>query len=356
MRTLILKVARQSGALPALIAVAIAPAACSGNVQVDSSSGSSQGGSETTSSSTMTGGAGQGGTGGQAGTGGIVLTGGTGGTGGNVCGDGAYLGTVTVPLPQPGVPAEPGQLCQTVMMPVVSNTAARVTLTKYSPSTYLAMGFVAIDPALAGLVVGTPSISVTQAEPPELSQMTISDVQPAAGGFSFHAEWPPPLDLTLPQSARLLVKVTFDLLCDAGTGETRTIESNTVVYYCLVGEDLSWVSSGDECKVCDVIAEMAPSPIVPDKREDDLPLARALRLRVVPLAVIGRSFVLLAENDGGSSVEVEWQASEGSVETVAPDVVVWTPPLGAEAPLIQAIATSAHAAAVASYSAGEVAQ
>jgi hypothetical protein len=109
------------------------------------------------------------------------------------------------------------------------------------------------------------------------------------------------------------------------------------------------VSSGDECKVCEIIAEMAPSPIVSDKREDDLPLARALRLRVRQVVKVGRSVVLMAENDGGPDVAYAWRASGGEVRSVAPDVVVWTPPKEGGPHLVQAAVTGEHTAGVASY-------
>ena len=95
---------------------------------------------------------------------------------------------------------------------------------------------------------------------------------------------------------------------------------------------------------------MAPSPIVPDKHDDELPLARALRLRVVELARISNKVVLLAENDGGAGLEYEWHPSVGTLERLSPDIVIWTLEEGMPSPFIQAAVYSEDAAAVATYS------
>jgi hypothetical protein len=101
--------------------------------------------------------------------------------------------------------------------------------------------------------------------------------------------------------------------------------------------------------VCRIIAEMAPSPIVPEKTNDALPLAQVLRLRIVELARVSNVVVLLAENDGGDGLEYEWHASAGKVEHLAPDVVAWTLEEGLDAPSIHAAVWGADGAAVASF-------
>jgi hypothetical protein len=250
------------------------------------------------------------------------------------------------------VPAEPGQICAQNPPSVVSNTAARVTLTKYSQALELAMGFVAIAAPLDGTVVGTPVIEVVSAPPP-LQGMVISDVQPTAGGFTFHAEWPQMLSLQPESWLSMVVKTTFTSQCGPSPSDMRTVEATTTIHLCYEekqpgDKQLTWISSGDECKVCDIIAEMAPSPIVPGKRSDDLPLARALRLRVRPIAKVGRSVVMLAENDGGEGVDYSWRASGGELHQLSPDVVVWTPPSEGGPYLLQAAVTGEHTAGVAS--------
>jgi hypothetical protein len=101
--------------------------------------------------------------------------------------------------------------------------------------------------------------------------------------------------------------------------------------------------------VCRIIAEMAPSPIVPDSTGDPLPLSQVLRLRIVELARVANVVVLLAENDGGAGLEYEWQASAGKIEHLAPDVVAWTLEEGLAAPTIHAAVWGSDAAAVASF-------
>jgi hypothetical protein len=98
---------------------------------------------------------------------------------------------------------------------------------------------------------------------------------------------------------------------------------------------------------------MAPSPILPGSIEDELPLAQALRLRIVELARIANTVVLLAEHDGGSGLDYEWLASVGQVERLAPDVVAWTLAEGQPDPLIQAAVAGPSSVAVASFAFNE---
>ena len=93
----------------------------------------------------------------------------------------------------------------------------------------------------------------------------------------------------------------------------------------------------------------APSPIVPDKHADELPLAQALRLRIVELARVSNTIVLLAENDGGEGLEYEWLPSAGRIERLDDDVIAWTLEEGTPDPFIQAAVYGKNAAAVASF-------
>jgi hypothetical protein len=343
MRTLRLSWSRASGAIPLLVAAVVTPAACGSVVEAPGPGGAaSTAGSGGASSSTT----------GMGGTGNTLQFGGTGGGGGaapDLCPPPGASYTFTVPLPPSGVPAEPGLICAESPPTVTSNTAARVTLTKYSQALNLAMGFVAIDPALQSTVVGSPTIEVVNAATTELQGMVVSDVSPTSGGFGFHAEWPDTLSLPPESWVQMTVKTTFTSQCGPGVDDTRVVEAITTIHLCYEGDDLVWVSSGDECKVCEIIAEMAPSPIVGDTQRDDLPLARALRLRVRPIVKVGRSIVLMAENDGGPDVDYAWRATGGAVEAIAPDVVVWTPPKEAGPHMLQAAVTGEHTAGVASY-------
>jgi hypothetical protein len=351
MRRLMLVVRSSKGALPLIVAAGVSVVDCG-----DSEPGSGRGTGGATDAA-ATGGFGTGGfgTGGSAGV--ISLTGGAGGTfavggsGGNPC-----LETFTVELPPEGVPALPGQICSATVEPVVSNRAARVTLQKLGPQRDLqsATGFIEIDPNLVDRVVGEPLIEVVDTTVPQLASMQVSAITAEAGGYSFDVAFPEPFSGSSDGYARMTVRVSLELDCEP-PAQTRVVHAATDIHICLSEDDYTWVSSGDQCVVCRVIAEMAPSPIVPDKAYDELPLARAMRLRVIELARISNTVILLAENDGGEGLEYEWHASAGSVARLAPDVVAWTLSEGMPDPFIQAAVSGPSAVAVASFAFNEAA-
>lgn len=342
MRTLQIRWARGPGAIPLLVAVALMPA-CEGNV--DLGKGGAGGG---TSTVTQTGTDTDTATGNTGGSGGGFNFGGFGGAGATDICMGGPTDMFIVQVPDPGVPAEPGAICAEMSPTVVSNTAARVKLTKYSAALNLAMGLVEVPPDLLATVVADPVIEITAAGAAELQTMQVSNFSKVAEGFSFFAEWDP-FDLPPESWVSLTLKTTLIVQCGADPNDTRTVEAFTFVNLCIENNEPQWMSSGDECKVCDLIAEAAPSPIVPDKKADDLPLAHALRLSVRPIAKVGRQLVLLAENDGGESVAYDWHLSGGTLEKIAPDVVVWTPPTAPGPHMVQAAAMGEHTAGVASY-------
>jgi hypothetical protein len=249
-----------------------------------------------------------------------------------------------VTIPPEGVPAVAGQICSVTMGPVESNNAARVTLVKDPQTLNLATGEVTIAPALLQDVVGLPTIEVASSPLPELTQMMVSNVTPTSTGFSFNASWPS-LQVGPSSQTVMILRTTFDLSC--GPSNVRQVQAHTHVNLCDGDSDATWVSSGDECIICGVIAEMAPSPIVPDKAVDEIGLGQVIRLRLVIVAQIGDSWVVLAEHDGGSDVEYEWQASAGELCKITPDVVLWTPPDNA---VLQVAVLGDDGAAVASYS------
>jgi hypothetical protein len=271
----------------------------------------------------------------------------------------------TVDVPSAGVPADPGSICAVAMPTVTSQAAATVTLTRYSASIGLAHGFVAIAPALAADVVGLPQITAVSGDA-RLANVQITGVQATSGGFSFDARWPAldMLDASLGPTdlaSRLALEVTFEVGCAADAGAdagsaadaeagsaTRLVTSTTYFEACQADGVFEW-AVGNQCYVCNVVAEMAPSPIVPDKCGDELPLARAVRLRLVVLARIGGSLVLLAENDGGPGQDYAWHASTGAVERVDEDIAVWTPGPEASDPAIQVAVQGPEGAAVAMF-------
>jgi hypothetical protein len=235
------------------------------------------------------------------------------------------------------------------MDPATSNLAARVTLTKSPMADNIATGFVAIDALLQTEVLGTPTILVTASNDPQLKQMQVTNIVAVAGGFSFDAEWPLPFNVGPNSWENMTVQVSMYLRCDPQAMTMRLVESITYINLCTDKGELTWVSSGNVCNACDIIAEMAPSPIVSDKRFDDLPLGRVMRLRVVPLARIGASVVLLAENDGGTELSYSWFPSAGKIEQVAEDIAIWTPPSDLLPHIVQVAVQGDEAAAVATF-------
>ena len=355
MRKLRLVVRSRRGALPMVVAVGVVSASACGSksglpfADTPSIDASASGGS--------------GGLGGTAGAGGGIVidagsTGGTGGAGGSELCELGDLQDYDVELPAEGVPATPGQICAATVEPVESGRAARVVLSASPGDLQSAQGFIEIDPALEQRVVGLPVIEVIDATAPALFGLAVSNVSKASGGFSFDASFADPVptpettfDLSL---TRMTLRISVEISCEPST-ETRTLHAATDVHLCIGDQELEWVSSGERCVVCRVIAEMAPSPIVPDKRLDGLPLAHALRLRIIELARVSNTVVLLAENDGGEGLEYEWHPSAGTVERLAPDVIAWTLEDGTPAPMIQAAVYGDTAAAVASFAWNEAA-
>jgi len=292
------------GAMPALLAAIVAPAtdACGGSIDYGVIDGSSSDGGRAD----------------------VEPTPGFGGSPPVPEWDGApSCPTYIVEIPPPGTAAEPGQLCA-VPSPATSNVAARVTLTAYSPQLRTAVGVIEVAAEVASTIVDLPTIAVRDASASELAAITVSDMTKTEDGYRFRVEWPAGAP-TWP-GANIVIATTFTIACS--DGGTQTVEALTKLDLCQGSDsaDYAWVSSGDACTVCHVIAEMAPSPIVSDKKGDDLPLGMVIRLRVVEVARAGRQILLFADNDAGPSAEYEWRVSEGAIEHIAPDVVLWTLP------------------------------
>ena len=240
--------------------------------------------------------------------------------------------TIIVELPPVGVVADPGQLCAVVQQPVSSNTSARVTLTNFSQGLQTATGFVALAPGIAASMVGLPSITVPASTNPAFATMQVAGLVAIQGGYIFKASWTGKLPNGY--GGQMTVRVSYTISC--ADGGTQTVDSITKIDLCIDGNTVDWVSSGDACTVCAVIAEMAPSPIVSDNRGDDLPLGRVIRIRVVEVARAGRQVLLFAENDAGDDAKFEWRISGGTLEPVADDVMLWSmPDEGSQSPFGQ---------------------
>jgi hypothetical protein len=188
--------------------------------------------------------------------------------------------------------------------------------------------------------MGTPTLEVLDATFQELLELEIEPLAAASGGFSFEGTFPPFTFDPDDGYARMTMRASLEVACEGGT---RLVHAVTDLHLCIVDGITSWASSGQSCCVCRIIAEMAPSPIVPDKRADELPLAQAIRLRIVELARVSNTIILLAENDGGDG------PSAGRIERLADDVIAWTLEEGTPAPFVQAAVYGPDAAAVASF-------
>jgi hypothetical protein len=253
----------------------------------------------------------------------------------------------TVELPPEGVPADPGQICAARIVPVESNRAATVRLSVGAPSLLGVTGSIVISSRLDGTVIGLPMVEILDASDPTLLDFTVESVSPNPMGFAFRGHFADTAILSVDGLTRVTVRVTMQVACPDAP---QLVHSVTDAHLCGTDvRDAEWVSSGALCSVCRVIAEMAPSPIVPDGLADGLPLSHVLRLRIVELARVSGSVVLLAEHDGGEGLDYEWRVSDGEVERLAPDVIAWTLPVTAAAPVVQVAAFGAEAAAVSSW-------
>jgi hypothetical protein len=373
-RRLRISVATAQGALPVMIGASVATAeGCSALVEPDDAPSGGSGGAEQDGGlSGVGGGAGAGtGSGGASGTAGVgVGSAGTGGRGGSGGAAGSFTGAAggfgnagtsgipippiepvqcffTVELPPEGVPAEPGQICAAKVVPVESNRAARVVLDVQPPDLTAVMGLIEVAPELLGMVVGLPAIELLDASAPSLMAFTVASITPDPDGFRFRGTFPNLGTVQVDGLTRVTLRVSLQVMCPDAP---QLVHAVTDAHLCGTDAfDAQWVSSGSVCSVCRVIAEMAPSPIVPDGLSDGLPLSHVLRLRVVELARVSGSVVLLAEHDGGEGLDYEWRVSEGEVKRLAPDVIAWTLPVTAAAPYVQVAAFGADAAAVASW-------
>jgi hypothetical protein len=152
--------------------------------------------------------------------------------------------------------------------------------------------------------------------------VTVRNLIKTAFGFQFGLTWDGNSGNV---GSTYLAKVVLPLSCEDAA--MRTIEATTVLELCEDAQgDGVWRSSGEVCTICRIIAEMAPSPIVSDNQGDDLPLGRVVQIRVIEVARGGNQVLLLAENDAGHQGEYDWRVSAGSLQTLDPDLVLWTLP------------------------------
>lgn len=255
-----------------------------------------------------------------------------------------------VKLPNVGQPAVAGEICAVEVEPVISNGAARVSLALPEGGHPKApvVGTLTLSPELRDQVRGAPVVEVIGASNATLLDAQLSPLEETADGYTFTVTWPPGASMQAEDMTRVSFRTALDLSCDTGT---RLVNAVTEVHLC-GGSYLSptvWASTGDTCIVCNVIAELAASPIIPDHRASGLPLGQAMRARIVELAKVGGSVVLFAENDGGQATSYEWHATGGSLEHIAEDVVIFRSDGSTLAPSLQVAIVSGEGVAVVSY-------
>lgn len=283
--------------------------------------------------------------------------------------------------------------------PVQWNGALSMRLTRYSETYKKVVGIIRMAPDFRGRTVGLPTITIEDASPDGLEEFTIEDLTQSGDYFTFKGSWPDSVSIN-PMGAfirfRVVVAVDCELplgggpppegeecdssWCVSSSPETEGCEPVGEVYdpaadellahlnicqldadgeYEFVAEvdavvcencsgELDWACAGESCFTCECedIAEMAPTPIPPEAKGDDLPLPGAFHLAVVPVWRNGRAVSLLAEHDARGEVDYEWRASDGELSDDDQGGVVWTPPSEPGPHVIQVAVRTRDAAAV----------
>jgi len=345
MRSVRIVVRQVAGSVPALVAASVLSATACGDTKHEGggmfSGGTATGGSDA-------------GAGGRA----VVSFGGTPSTGGGPMltpgGQGQlpdYCNDYQVLLPDAGTPAVAGEICAVSLEPVLSPGAAIVSLEIGATPQSAVNGTLTLSKDLRDSVLGAPAVTIATATENLLLEAQLSELTETPQGYSFKLTWPKGVQLRPNDMTRVTFRTALDVKCEAGG--SRLVHALTDVHLCGGSEGVpeAWASVGERCVVCNIIAEVAASPIIPDHAKSGLPLGQALRARIVELAKVGASVVLFAENDGGSGTDYEWHVSGGVLEHMAPDVVIFRADGSAE-PSVQVAIVAEEGVAVVSYAYG----
>ncbi len=270
-----------------------------------------------------------------------------------ICEDGAYPNEYTVESPPDGTPATPFDICTPGDEAVESNLAARVSFNIYSADLHLATGHVVVPEEIRDLVVGIPQITISEAYPSPIADVTISNIVQVTDGYSFEAQWPSTTWFEA-GDCTMTVVVTMEITCEDETDgglATKMIESTTYVHLCNdFNYQVNWVSSGGLCTVCEFVCEMAPSPIVPEPEGAPSALPRAVEVEIVPFWRSGRTLALVAEHRGTDGpVEYAWSATGGTVSQSDLGGVVWEIPKTAHYHQLSLVVRDRLSAAVATF-------
>lgn len=265
----------------------------------------------------------------------------------------------TVPSPAPGVDSTQEAICGEGTAAVVSNTAATVQLA-IEGDIGVAQGTVEIPEPILERMVGLPLIEITEAVPAQLTAAAISEVTPTTSGASFKVEWPSSGWLISGETS-VSVRVSFEMDCgisDAGEGagdaapETKVVSSLTYIHLCDKEDPVDepvWVSSGDECIICESMTDpIAAPPPDPNLSTDALP--GVVDLTIVPVSQAGRSVTLEARSLGGRrAMSYGWTASAGDLSAGDRARVVWRLPKARGPHLIQVAVDDGDSVGVASF-------
>ncbi|HKO92199.1 MAG TPA: hypothetical protein VJU61_13640, partial [Polyangiaceae bacterium] len=265
------------------------------------------------------------------------------------CWNSSFTEIVFAELPPEGVPAEIHQICmQPATELVQTGWAARLLLEPDATVSTRARGWVEIAPNLAERVLGVPEVRLASNDFIGLSAST--PTPSGAGRFELGVTWQGTTNRGFDSWRHLAASVRFEVACvPPEPSARRSVEARSDLYLCRESVATRWISSGEACTTCAIIAEMAPSPIVPMPRASELPLEQVLRLNVRTIAAVGHDLLVYAEHDGGADdAEYTWHPSAGELEELAKDVVLWRLPLGAEPQLLQVVVEARSAVAVAS--------
>jgi len=254
-----------------------------------------------------------------------------------------------VESPDPGVPADPDEICASDVEPVESNLAGRVTLDIDPDDFSRATGHIEVPLPVLGQVVGLPVIEVVESYPFGLQSFTVSEMALEADGFDFTIQFDDEPGWV--GEDFVVLRAALEIECSASDTDpdTREVHALTYIYFCDGYEHPVWISSGDLCTVCDAICEEVAFPLTPEQKPDDQPLAGALVVDLLAGTVEGRVVELRAEH--GATVgrpTYRWRVSGGRVVDLGDGHARWVLPREAGPHLAQVAVEDRRAAAVAS--------
>ncbi|HXK18924.1 MAG TPA: hypothetical protein VNG33_14030 [Polyangiaceae bacterium] len=236
MRSVRIAISRIIGSLSALVALASLASGCS---ESSSSAGATSGSAGVAALA----GAG-------AGAGGSVSVEAGGGDAASDAADYWPSGCVPYMLPAlpVGVRAELADICSAAVEPVVSNAAARVSLTAAAGDLRLpTSGTLTLAASLRDSVRDVPALRVMAPSNRTLLGAELSALAPAPNGYSFVVTWPVTASFN-DSGPQVSFLAELDVACDSGS---RLVRATTGVQVCgLYSGQQRWVADGGMCVTC----------------------------------------------------------------------------------------------------------